>query len=453
MAEEASRRHHRDLGNDHGHRDDERRPFKRRREGSRSPDREGKVRRRHEDRHDQHHGRNRRSKSPEPTAQKSKGEGGHRQDRRPVEEKKRRRDHTSSHRHVSHTQRPEIASNPNRGRDANRSRSSSSSRHHPHRPRRRSSTHSYHSFYSPGELPYSSRQLSKSDFEVFRPLFARYLDIQKNKRIGDMDEREARGRWKSFLGKWNDGTLAEGWYSPELFQETSRNGVGELGERSEEPLGREVPTPPLSARSVEGARTRESGVAVVFEESEDDGDDDGYGPVLPGSQSHAAVHNPDGSRVTKQGPGIPSVQDLEVRREMTEEERLERASQLRLERKADRVEQKSRLEELVPRADAGTRERKLEKKKEVNEKMKGFRERSPGAAEVDDTELLGGGDSVDELKRLKASGERKKTEREVRREEIQRAKAAEREERLQEYREKEEKAMVMFKELARQRYG
>lgn len=261
-----------------------------------------------------------------------------------------------------------------------------------------------------------------------------------------MDEREARGRWKSFLGKWNDGTLAEGWYNPELFQESSRTGVGELGVASVEPLVREVATPPLSGRSLDG-------VAAGFERSEDDGDDDGYGPVLPGSQSHAQALNPDGTRVTRQGPGIPSVQDLEVRREMTEEERLERASQLRLERKADRVEQKSRLEELAPRAEAGTRERKLEKKKEVNEKMKGFRERSPGAAEVNDAELLGGGDTVDELKRLKASTERKKTEREVRREEIQRAKAAEREERLQEYREKEEKAMVMFKELARQRYG
>jgi len=33
-------------------------------------------------------------------------------------------------------------------------------------------------------------------------MFALYLDIQKNKDLYFLDETEARGRWKSFIGKW-----------------------------------------------------------------------------------------------------------------------------------------------------------------------------------------------------------------------------------------------------------
>jgi hypothetical protein len=126
---------------------------------------------------------------------------------------------------------------------------------------------------------------------------------------------------------------------------------------------------------------------------------------------------------------------------------------IRYERKLDRKAQKAALDELVPRAEAGTRERQLEKKKEVNQKMKSFREKSPGAAEVPEAELMGGGDSIGDLKRMKQEAERKKTEREVRKEEILRARMAEREERLSEYRAKESQTMDMLKTLAKQRFG
>jgi hypothetical protein len=126
---------------------------------------------------------------------------------------------------------------------------------------------------------------------------------------------------------------------------------------------------------------------------------------------------------------------------------------IRFARKLDRKAQKDALDELAPRAAAGTRERQLEKKKEVNEKMKSFREKSPGAAEVPDEEMMGGGDSIGEFKRVKQEADRKKTEREIRREEIMRARNAERDERLGEYRAKEESTMEMLKALAKQRFG
>ena len=138
---------------------------------------------------------------------------------------------------------------------------------------------------------------------------------------------------------------------------------------------------------------------------------------------------------------------------MSAEDGLAARDDIRYQRKLDRKAQKAALDELVPRAEAGTRERQLEKKKEVNEKMRSFRERSPGAADVPDTEMMGGGDSVGDLKRLKQEAERKKTEREIRKEEILRARMAEREERLGEYRAKEDRTMDMFKALAKQRFG
>lgn len=55
---------------------------------------------------------------------------------------------------------------------------------------------------TPKGLPYNSRQLTKHDFQAFKPMFALYLDIQKGKILEDMDKTEVRGRWKSFIGKW-----------------------------------------------------------------------------------------------------------------------------------------------------------------------------------------------------------------------------------------------------------
>jgi hypothetical protein len=44
--------------------------------------------------------------------------------------------------------------------------------------------------------------LRKEDLERYRPLLALYLDVQKGKLMRSMEEREVKGRWKSFLGKW-----------------------------------------------------------------------------------------------------------------------------------------------------------------------------------------------------------------------------------------------------------
>lgn len=266
-------------------------------------------------------------------------------------------------------------------------------------------------------------------------MFALYLDIQKNKFLDDLDEVEVKGRWKSFIGKWNRGELSEGWYDPTTLQKARQSASTVNNEPSQyEYSGKAQRAPNQLPR-------------MSTQEPTDEGSDsdDSVGPTLPGQKGQ--------SRSGRLGPSIPNIQDLELKREMDVEDGLAHRDDLRYERKLDRKAQKEALNELVPRAEAGTRERQLEKKKEVNEKMKSFRERSPGAAEVPDAELMGGGDGVGEYKKMKQEFERKKNERELRKEEILRARMAEREERLSEYRAKEDKTMESLKALAKQRFG
>jgi hypothetical protein len=199
-------------------------------------------------------------------------------------------------------------------------------------------------------------------------------------------------------------------------------------------------------------KSKSSVSARPVESSDDDSDD--FGPSLPtglvlgGSAS--------GRRA---GPGIPRMNDLQIQKELLYEsltkERRQELEDLRASRKADRKLQSTRLDELVPRAEPGSRERQLEKKREAASSNKAFASsKEPGGEiELPDAEVMGGGDSLEELKRMKQANERKKTEREVRREEVLRAKQAEREERVRGMRQKEEKTMAMLQEIAKARFG
>lgn len=80
--------------------------------------------------------------------------------------------------------------------------------------------------------------------------------------------------------------------------------------------------------------------------------------------------------------------------------------------------------------------------------MRSFREKS-AEVELDDSTLMGGAEGGTEgFKQKKAALERKKNDRELRKEQLLRARIAEREERLQMHRVKEERTMAMLKTLA-----
>lgn len=259
------------------------------------------------------------------------------------------------------------------------------------------------------------------------------------------------GRYVGVANMWrNRGELAEGWYDPSTLKKAQQSTSTPGDSYTSNAQPKYDTTAPAS---------RNAAANEIIEGDSDS--DDSVGPALPGHESR--------SRGGRMGPSIPNMQDLELKRgmisrgkpfyfltshlEMEAEDGLARRDDIRLDRKLDRKAQKDALDELAPRAEPGTRERQLEKKKEVNDKMKSFREKSPGAAEVPDAELMGGGDGVGEYKKIKQEFERKKNERELRKEEFLRARVAEREERLSEYRTKEEGTMTMLKALAKQRFG
>jgi hypothetical protein len=98
----------------------------------------------------------------------------------------------------------------------------------------------------------------------------------------------------------------------------------------------------------------------------------------------------------------------------------------------------------------------MEKRQEAAAANRAFAEARRGGSPdgAPDEDIMGSGENeLDDIKRAKAQERRKKNEREIRREEILRARAAEREERLQQYRQKEEETIGWLKTLAKQRYG
>lgn len=283
-------------------------------------------------------------------------------------------------------------------------------------------------------LPFKQLPLRKRDFEAYRNVLADYLDLQKGKWIDDLTEDEVKGRWKSFLGKWNRCELAEGWYDPGF--------KARADERAAATHIEQAPMKRASQNSANALPAKERNGQVFNDAGQDaDDDDDGYGPALPPPGSHQA------------GPRVPSVQDLQYRQELADEARQANREDFRYERKAERRSQQERLDELVPRAEPGTRERQLEKKQEVAASNRSFAQaKEAGDTEVPENDLMGT-DGADEFKKQTREKERAKNERELRKEEQLRARAAEREERMAQFRAKEDKTMEMLRQLAEQRYG
>lgn len=283
----------------------------------------------------------------------------------------------------------------------------------------------------PVKLPYSAGPLSKHDFDAYKPLFQSYLDIQKHIQLDELDEREARGRWKSFVSKWNHGELARSWYDPSMLK-TAQDTVAAY----------------RADCSKRGSPEYEQDAAAPAQQAGDKSDDsdDDFGPAPPTHLTHKG-----------HGPTIPRFDDLTHRNELRDEEkarnRSTNADDVRYERKAERKTQKERIEELAPRADPGSRERQLEKKRETTGALQSFRDaKESGDVEVGESELMGD-DGIEGYKAKKKADERVKNEREIRREEIARARAAEREEALSARRAKEAQTMEFLKQIAKERFG
>ena len=166
-------------------------------------------------------------------------------------------------------------------------------------------------------------------------------------------------------------------------------------------------------------------------------------------------------RTSHAGPSIPTLRDLTLRRENEIEDHESAAALAKASRRAEAKLEKQRLEELAPRAETGTRERQLEKKRETAASNRTFAESKGGGVlgsgmvEVKEGDLMGGGDddSVEGIKKKRREEERKMSERELRREEFARARREEMEQRKQSFTKKEEERTKRFIEIARQIFG
>lgn len=206
----------------------------------------------------------------------------------------------------------------------------------------------------------------------------------------------------------------------------------------------------------------------------DEDDDEDYGPNLPSRLQMPKSGGPSSS------PAIPTMQDLELRKGMVLsilsqtypmltyppiesaiedaiEARHEARKQHRAEIHSHKSEMRQIIEEVAPRAEPGTHERRMQKRQEASASNRAFadsrRGGSPGAAAPDEMLMGSGENDLAEMKKEQEKVQRKKNEREIRREEIMQARAAEREERVQQYRQKEEDTIGWLKTLAKQRFG
>lgn len=195
------------------------------------------------------------------------------------------------------------------------------------------------------------------------------------------------------------------------------------------------------------SKRRESPDYAPRQDADTQSEDDDFGPAPP----------PGGARHRGHGPTIPRLDDLALRNELRDEDRTREQADyvddIRFQRKQDRKAQKERLDELIPKADPGSRERQLEKKRETTGTLREFRDAKEGGdLEIGDADLMGD-DGIDSHKKRKKDMERQKSEREIRREEIARAKEAERDEKLAERRAKEAETIELLRAMARERFG
>lgn len=290
----------------------------------------------------------------------------------------------------------------------------------------------------------------------------------------------------------NRGELAEGWYDPSTLEKarTSSN-----SHRASPPVRDRTRSPSEPApRTRDESMGETSGSRMDLDRVEDyedeDEDEESYGPRLPQQQqqlSNTRDSNPR-NQYGKSGPTIPKTEDLQIQRgtysplHFSQEHTDNSSPAIELTQSAHRSERshsrslhhealsshKSALkniqEEVAPRAEPGTHERRLEKRREKAAANRSFAQSARGGSPTEgvaDDELMGegggggggAGDSLEVVKREREKETRKKNDRELRREEILRARVAEREERMEAYRRKEDETMSVLKALAKQRFG
>ncbi|KAJ8085091.1 hypothetical protein PM082_003875 [Marasmius tenuissimus] len=310
-------------------------------------------------------------------------------------------------------------------RDHSASRSRSPDRRHKdkererrHRSRSRDRSRSRSRSPSPKRnLPHDASPISESDYFQKSNEFRVWLKDEKGKYFDELSGDKARSYFRKFVKAWNRGKLSKRLYSgidnselPATTQTSYKWSFSSKSTRADNEALKQ-------ARESVGAATQNR----------------------PESSTASAASS---SKGRMQGPTLPSSSDMQYAKEAADAFRDEERKH---KRKRERMEDKDRIEDMVGPKEVG-REGMLEKKRMKRENDRAFRERGDEGLEVDESTLMGGGDSF---------------QAHIARRDAARARADKRhdeksgavKERADAMKAKESATMAMFQELARQRFG
>ncbi|KAF9820774.1 hypothetical protein IEO21_01217 [Rhodonia placenta] len=299
-----------------------------------------------------------------------------------------------SHRRRSYS--PDRSRTPSRERDRSRSRSPERS----------------------VPLPNGATPISESDYFVKNDEFRVWLKDEKRKYFDELTSDRSRKYFRKFVKAWNRGKLPKSLYS----------GIDISSASSQTGYKWSFASKASSADNAALQAARDEVGAATYKR-----------PSRSGLPSGSA-----GGRV--QGPTLPSQADLTFAREAADEHR---AAERDYGRKRERKEVKERVEEMVGPKEAG-REGMLENKRVQRESDRAFRERGDEGLEVDESTLMGGGDSFKErIARRDMARKRFDEKRHGPRDDRTTAIR----ERADAIREKDKATMDMFMQMAKQKFG
>ncbi|KAH9932418.1 hypothetical protein B0H21DRAFT_780991 [Amylocystis lapponica] len=266
-------------------------------------------------------------------------------------------------------------------------------------------------------LPNGADPISESDYFLKSDEFRVWLKDEKHKYFDELTSDKSRRYFRKFVKVWNRGKLSKSLYS----------GVDPTSQVASSQTGYKW--------SFAGKTSRADNDALRAVR-------DDVGAATYNRSASAAAS---GSR-RLQGPTLPSQSDLTLVRETAEEER---AAERSAQRRRDRREGKERVEEIVGPKEVG-REGMLEKKRAQRENDRVFRERGDEGLEVDESTLMGGGDSFKQrIARRDAARARFEEKKFGARDE--RVSAAR--ERADTIRQKDKATMDMFMQMAKDKFG
>ncbi|PPR03463.1 hypothetical protein CVT24_012675 [Panaeolus cyanescens] len=275
------------------------------------------------------------------------------------------------------------------------------------------------------DLPKGVEPISESDYFQKSDEFRLWLKEEKSKYFDELSGDRAR---RYALGRLD---VVESHHKTVTFANTYYNGIA-------------PGTIPAAANtsykwSFASKRTRADEEALRAARDEitaaTTGDRHGRSDSGPSSRPQASS-----SRL--QGPTLPSASDITLARELQAEQREEERA---YRRKKEKLEAKERIEDMVGPKPVG-REGMLEKKRMQRENNRAFRERGDEGLELDDSTLMGGGDSFQAQLARRDMAKSRFAQKEEERQNTMR-------ERASAYKEKEKATMDMFQQLAKQRFG